>query len=235
MQRMKFGALDLSVIDPHERDTRYIYDEIYTNEVYHHAAMRMPVHPVIMDVGANIGIYSIWASQRYKPRTIYCYEASPQTFAYLTDNTSRHIDADITQLHAVNRAVARVSGETLQLHQSPLVSGISTLLEANKVDWVQKLSDSGEIVTHNVLTTTVSTEIAAHGMKHVDLLKIDVEGYFMEVLYGIEAADFGKISNIVAEIEYAEELGITLEKVEDFLKAHGYSTECNELTCYGWR
>ena len=235
MQRMKFGTLDLSVIDPHERDTRYIYDEIYINQIYYHSAMRMPRHPVVMDIGANIGLYSIWASQRYQPKAIYCYEASPQTYAYLKDNTGRYIDSEITQINAINRAVARTAGETLKLHQSPLVSGISTLLESSKVDWVPKLADSGEIITHEVLTTTVSTEIATHGIERVDLLKIDVEGYFMEVLAGIDAADFAKISNVVAEVEYAEELGVTLQSVEGFLKARGYTTECDELTVYGWR
>ena len=34
MRRMRFGTLDLSVIDPHERDTRYIYDEIFVSQIY---------------------------------------------------------------------------------------------------------------------------------------------------------------------------------------------------------
>jgi len=57
MQRMTFGDLDLAVIDPHERDTRYIYDEIFVSQIYDHPEMRIPKHPVIMDVGSNIGIW----------------------------------------------------------------------------------------------------------------------------------------------------------------------------------
>ena len=57
MQRMTFGDLDLAVIDPHERDTRYIYDEIFVSQIYDYPEMRIPKHPVIMDVGANIGLY----------------------------------------------------------------------------------------------------------------------------------------------------------------------------------
>ena len=58
MHRMTFGGLDLAVIDPHERDTRYIYDEIFVSQIYDHPEMRIPKHPVIMDVGANIGLYA---------------------------------------------------------------------------------------------------------------------------------------------------------------------------------
>ena len=235
MRRMTFGALDLSVIDPHERDTRYIYDEIFVSQIYYHPQMRMPRHPVILDVGANIGIFSVWASRRYQPKLICSYEASPQTFAYLQDNTSRLVDSGITTVRTNNRAVARVAGDKLVLHQSPLVSGISTLLAKDKVGWVKELSDSRELVTHEVTTTTVSAEIAANAIEVVDLLKIDVEGYFMEVLAGIQTADFQRIQNIVIEIDYADEVGVTLKTVEEMLRSNGYTTECDDLTFYAWR
>src|SRR5688572_6270418 len=105
MQRMTFGGLDLSVIDPHERDTRYIYDEIFVSQIYYRPEMWIPKHPIIMDVGANIGLYCIWASRRYQPKTIYCYEASPRTFPYLEDNVSRLIDPDATKICASNSAL----------------------------------------------------------------------------------------------------------------------------------
>src|SRR6267142_3139518 len=96
MQRMTFGGLDLSVIDPHERDTKYIYDEIFVSQIYYHPEMRIRKHPIIMDVGANIGIYGVWAHRRYQPKAIYCYEASPRTFPYLTANLERLVDAEPT-------------------------------------------------------------------------------------------------------------------------------------------
>ena len=235
MRRMRFGTLDLSVIDPHERDTRYIYDEIFVSQIYYHPSMRMPRHPVVMDVGANIGIYSIWAHRRYQPRAIYCYEASPQTFAYLQDNTGRVVDSEITTIGAFNRAIARTSGQKLVLHQSPLISGISTLLDESKIGWVRELSASRELVTHDVVTSTVSDEIVANEIGNVDLLKIDVEGYFMEVLGGISDVDFRRIGNLVIEIDYADEVATSPAAVESFLQARGYATECQDLTLHAWR
>jgi FkbM family methyltransferase len=235
VQQMRFGTLDLSVIDPHERDTRYIYDEIFVSQVYYHPEMRMRRHPVIMDVGANIGLYCIWAHRRYQPRAIYCYEASPLTFAYLAANAQRSVDAEITQVKAYNRAIARAPDQTLTLHQSPLVSGISTLLDKNKVGWVAELSASRELVTHEVTTSTVSGEIKANRIGEIDLLKIDVEGYFLEVLAGISDADFGQIRNIVIEIDYAEEVGSSPAAVEAMLRSRGFTTACEDLTLYGWR
>lgn len=235
MQRMTFGGLELSVIDPHERDTKYIYEEIFVSQIYYHPEMRVRKHPIIMDVGSNIGIYGIWAHRRYQPREIYCYEASPRTFPYLKANVERLVDAETTRVHIFNRALARSSGETIALHQSPLVSGISTLLDKSKVRWVQQLSASEDLITYDVVTSTVSAEMTANEIPAVDILKIDVEGYFMEVLKGIAAEDFERIRNIVVEIDYSAEAEVTPLDVETMLTARGYQTDREEDTFYAWR
>jgi len=235
MQRMTFGGLELSVIDPHERDTKYIYDEIFVNEIYYHPEMRIAKHPVIMDVGSNIGIYAVWAHRRYQPKEIYCYEASPRTFPYLKANLERLVNAETTKVHIFNRALARSSGKTITLHQSPLVSGISTLLDKSKVRWVQQLSASEELITYDVTTSTVSAEMAANEIPALDILKIDVEGYFMEVLTGIAAPDFERIRNIVVEIDYSAEAEVTPGDVDKMLTDRGYRTDREEDTFYAWR
>ena len=63
-------------------------------------------------------------------------------------------------------------------------------------------------MTHEVVTSTVSDELAANKIESLDLLKIDVEGFFMEVLKGIAEPDFARISNIVVEIDYPDQMGV---------------------------
>lgn len=235
MQRMTLGDLDLHVIDPHERDTRYIYDEIFVHQIYDHPDMRVREHPVIMDVGANIGLYCVWAHRRYQPKDLYCYEASPRTFPYLEANVVNLVDPETTRVHMFNRPLASVSGKALTLYQSPLVSGISTLLDKSKVRWVQQLSATNEVGTHEVVTSTVSTEMRENQIAALDILKIDVEGYFMEVLKGISDPDFERIRNIVVEVDYSAEAGATRLDVEKVLTARGYQTDSDEDTFYAWR
>jgi len=91
------------------------------------------------------------------------------------------------------------------------------------------------------VTSTVSAEIAAHRLATVDILKIDVEGYFVEVLEGIAPTDFAKIRKMVIEVDYLPETGIKPDDVEGMLNAMGYETDCldrslsNNLTFYAWR
>jgi FkbM family methyltransferase len=241
MRRITIGDLALSTIDRNDADTEYIFNEVFNSRIYQFDRMRLPARPTIMDVGANIGLYSIWAHRHYGPRAILCYEASPRTFACLQDNVARLIEPAITEVHPRNRAVAARSGETLVLNQSTRVSGISTLLAPSQVSWVGQAVAVDELETHTVVTSTVSAEIDAHRLATVDILKIDVEGYFIEVLNGIAPADFAKIRNMVIEVDYLPETSIKPDDVESMLRAMGYQTDCldrslsNNLTFYAWR
>jgi len=241
MRRITIGAFDLSTVDEDDPDTEYIYNEVFGERVYDCGRISLSDRPTIMDVGANIGLYAIWAQLRYQPRAIHCYEASPRTFAALADNLRRLIRPDVTEVFACNRAIAARGGETLLLSQSTKVSGISTLLDRGRVSWVERAAASHQLEVHEVLTSTVSAEIEARRLAAVDILKIDVEGYFMEVLKGIAPEHLPKVRNIVMELDYLPETGIKPDDVEAMLRAMGYSTDCldrsqrNNLVFYAWR
>src|SRR5882762_5555868 len=179
-QRLRIGDLDLSVIDPFEWTTQYIYDEIFTGGVYDHPHIELPERPTIIDVGANICLFTIWAARKHRPRTILAYEASPTTHEHLVENVARHVDSDVTAATCVNLAVSREADRELVLHQPPWVSGLGTILDGSTLPWIDELRDKGELHTHKVRSTTISHEMAVHGLAAVDLLKIDVEGHFVE-------------------------------------------------------
>jgi hypothetical protein len=88
-----------------------------------------------------------------------------------------------------------------------------------------------------VRSTTISREVAVHGLAAVDLLKIDVEGHFMEVLEGIAPSDTAKVRNIVLEAEYVEKLGHSRDFICAMLREKGYSVEAQDaaqIMIYAW-
>jgi FkbM family methyltransferase len=236
-QWLRVGDLDLSVTDPFPRTTEYIYDEIFAGGIYDHPQIKLPPRPTIIDVGANVGLFTIWAARKHRPRTILAYEASPTTHACLVENVAHHVDRDVTSATCICLAVSREAGRELVLHQPPWVSGLSTILDGSTLPWIDELRDKGELHTHKVRSTTISREMVAHGLAMVDLLKIDVEGHFMEVLEGIAPADMGKVRNIVLEAEYAEALGHSGDSICGMLRDKGYGVEAQnaaQIMIYAW-
>lgn len=238
LRRLPFGDLELAINDPFERDIQYIYDEIFVGNVYHHPSIKVPQNATILDVGANVGLCTIWAARTYRPRTILAYEASPTTHECLAENAARHAASATTDVRCYNLAVSHTAGQELTLNQPPWNSGLSTILDGSKLAWVDDLRGTGDLLTHKVASTSISHEMARHGLATVDLLKIDVEGYFMEVLAGIAPADFSRIRNIVLEAEYTEKLGHSAESLSDLLRSKGYTVEARDaaqILIYAWR
>ena len=142
-RRLRLGDLDLSVIDPFGRDTEYIFNEIFAGGTYDHPQIKLPERPTIIDVGANIGLFTIWAARKHRPRNILAYEASPTTHEYLVENVARHVDSEVTGARCFNLAVSREADRELVLHQPPWTSGRSTILGGSTLPWIDDLRDKG--------------------------------------------------------------------------------------------
>jgi hypothetical protein len=45
--------------------------------------------PVILDIGANVGAYAVWAKAQWPDCALICFEPNPKAFVYLKENTKR--------------------------------------------------------------------------------------------------------------------------------------------------
>lgn len=117
--------------------------------------------PVIIDIGANIGGFAIWASQRWQGSTIHCYEPVPGNFEMLKRNLSR---LDPHRFYAKNVAIGNPQRTRMFL-------GKNNCGEAS-------FFDMGEQALETIDVETCSTNIlpAAH------ILKLDAEGSEVEIL-----------------------------------------------------
>jgi FkbM family methyltransferase len=125
-------------------------------------------HPVIVDVGANIGQFVNAAKLFYPSAKVICFEPDPETFSALVTNT-----ADLANVERRNLGLgARTETLTFYRHQLSVMSSFRKDVDANKRHRdelsleVRRLDD--------VLDPTI----------HPDLLKIDVEGFERQVLEG---------------------------------------------------
>jgi acyl carrier protein len=100
-----------------------------------------------------------------------------------------------------------------QLHSG--MSGLETLLQYSD-DLLEERFQSQVFPCQLV---TLSEVITAQNVEYIDLLKIDVQKSELDVLNGLQEADWGKIKQIVMEIH---DLAGRLEQVTTLLQWRGY-------------
>ncbi len=160
----------------------------------------------IVDVGAHVGSFTVWAARRAARARCLAIEPNPETFALLVRNI--HDNGLQDRVTAVNAGVAGRSGmATLQLLEHSLGT---------------RLGRPGDS-TVSVNIGPLQTYIKDAQMQSVDLLKIDCEGMEYEALAAMDRNDLRQI-NVVA-CEYHPEPGHDVAELDGILAAAGFSVE----------
>jgi len=129
---------------------------------------------VILDIGANIGWYSMVLRNSIKQNiTIFAFEPEPKNFDLLTKNIECN---NMTGIHAVNKAVAEQSGRATLFLYSSKNSGRHSLLNVNP-----QTKMSIEVETVNIEDFLEKNKI---DFDRIKLIKIDIEGYEVLALKG---------------------------------------------------
>ena len=130
---------------------------------------------VILDIGANIGWYSIVLRSSIKRDiTIYSFEPEPQNFKLLTLNVAYN---EMKGVEPVNMAVAERAGHSTLFLYFSKNSGRHSLLNVNP-----QTNRSIQVETVNI------EDFLRHKQVHferVKLIKIDIEGYELFALKGV--------------------------------------------------
>ncbi|SVE01763.1 uncharacterized protein METZ01_LOCUS454617, partial [marine metagenome] len=165
----------------------------------------------IFDVGANRGEYSKALIPQFEHTKFHLFEPAKRTFEVLDQALP-----DSPQVEKNNIALGRISGKR-ELFKEGQISRIASL---------SKLSVTNAIYTELVEVTTLDEYVHMHNIKKIDLLKIDVEGHELDVLYGGSSLlSDNKIRFIQFEFgEFNIDTRITFQELFTYLKSFGYTT-----------
>lgn len=134
---------------------------------------------VVFDIGANIGIYSLVTKAINPNSKVYAFEPSKNTFYKLTENNAvNNYDISCNQI-----ALSDKDGE-LTFYDVPDQHQKSASLSPDKLK--NRSQYKGEIVEYNVKVSTLDSFVENHGVKTIDLMKIDVELHEPEVISGFK-------------------------------------------------
>lgn len=181
----------------------------------------LPPHDIgtFVDLGANIGSFSLTVTKRFPDARGIAVEASPDTFAWLRKNLSGNVCArDVKPLNAA--VVGASAGATVNLAFNPSASWLSMVgASANPTVVVQT------ITVDDVLSMVPGT---------IDLLKIDIEGSEHGVFRTARPETLGRVTSLVLEYHKTED-AMTLEDIvqrlaDSGLREYGRQVQDNECT-----
>jgi FkbM family methyltransferase len=127
-----------------------------------------------VDVGANVGLFSIPAAKKVKHGNVYAFEPATWTFERLAKNA--HLN-NVRNLVSLRSAVGDYTGEAILQINAPGKDGLNTIGKPTH-------EDSEVVNTERVPITTLDEFLIQNSISHVDVMKIDVEGAELFVFRG---------------------------------------------------
>ncbi len=228
----------MAVAELNRNETDYIYREIFEHRAYLRHGITLREGDTVLDVGANIGLFSLFASLARPGVRILAFEPNPHLQPILRANlalfapgalalevglSDRERSAGFTffpgfsllsGLHADAAAETRVVKSFLEnqaLSGSEEAASLAKEAEA-------LLETRFEGRTLEVRLKALSEVMAEHRIERVGLLKLNAEKAELEVLQGIGEADWERIDQAVVEVDLREHLA----PVVTLFETHGF-------------
>ncbi len=242
-------ANGIEIIHQSKAETDHFYEDIFEHKVYAKNGITLYPGDCIFDVGANIGLFTLFADQECSDATIYAFEPSPPTFDILKANTSKCRG----KIKFFNCGLSKVN-KTTTFTFYPNSSGMSSFYpnkeeekqilktimlnqqKAGMVEMDQVLQYTEELLeerfkskTFTCKLKTISEIISENNLARIDLLKIDVQKSEFDVLLGINQNDWHKIRQIVIEVHNESN---RLAQVSSLLSGKGYSVVAEQDSLY---
>jgi FkbM family methyltransferase len=150
---------------------------------------------VLVDVGANVGLYTIWAA-RTRGATVYAFEPESQNYALLNRNI--HYNALGSQVQAFCIALSDRSGLG-ELHLSRFAAGGSCHSLDERVDPCHR--PAAPEFTQGCVAATLDGLLAEGRIAPPQHIKVDVDGFEPKVLRGARSVLRGEsVRSLLVEV-----------------------------------
>jgi FkbM family methyltransferase len=190
-----------------------VFDEIFLRDIYNFNIKKITDSPTIIDIGANIGYFSIYISSKLPKAKIIAFEPVPSNYKLLQHHkTINNLDS----LTLDNRAVM----------------GDKASIELGYNDSI-KFQIGASMLSREMFTKSIQVEAISipdifkeYKIDHLDLLKIDCEGAEYNILFNCPKQYYQKIKKIAIEVHsWVPETEGSIKKLTDFLRGHGFKVK----------
>ncbi|HEX8030566.1 MAG TPA: FkbM family methyltransferase [Vicinamibacterales bacterium] len=209
---------------------RLIINELFATDGY---VKLFDINPgdTVVDLGAHIGVFAVFAARRAAGVRVYCYEPLPETYGLLERNVrTNRLRKQVTMVRA---AVSGTSG-TLPLYFAS-GQGMGTL------------SRPGSTLLNRleVASVTIPDIFATHRLPRINFLKVDIESGEFDAFESLPREYLARIDRIAMECHLAgppsERRPQRLEQIKEQLRSAGFELHVAQgerpslRQLYAWR
>ncbi|MET8578122.1 FkbM family methyltransferase [Streptomyces sp. NPDC005012] len=239
----------LTVWHQNEAETRHFYEDIFDHRTYAKNGISIPDGATVVDVGGNIGLFSLFAHYEAKDVRVFTFEPAPPMFELLSRNVAEHgVDATLFNIGVSDgEATAnftfypRSSGmSSFHPDEAEEKHNLRTIIANQQKDGADaetaRLASSDELidvrfeaVEFTATLRPLSAVIREQGIERIDLIKIDVQKSERQVIDGIDEADWPKIQQMVLEVHDADG---EVERLAEQLRGYGFTVTAEQDELY---
>ncbi len=191
-----------------EKTDLWAFWQIFLRRVYEVTG----TEKVIVDAGANVGFFTLWAARRAPQARILSIEPVPETQERLRENVRRNgLDGRVTCIQCALGGMAELRMVKVGLAKS----------QARRV--LAYDPGAGAAVAP-VQTKTLTQVFDEHQIASLDLLKMDIEGGEYETLLSTPVAVLKRIQRIALEY-HADVPGYTTGQLLEYLREAGFEVK----------
>ncbi len=238
----------LAVVHQNRNETDYLYREIFEERAYLRHGIELPEDACVVDVGANIGMFTLFVRRLLPRARIYAFEPIPPIFETLRLNVELDaVDGDI-RLFPYGLS-DRETTETFAFYpRYSMMSGLRRYADPEgEVEVIKRFLDNArasgdgsaqvllehadellegrfEAEAHKARLRRLSDILREEEIERIDLLKIDVQRAELDVLRGLDEEDWGRVQQVVMEVHDAagSESQGRIRTILDLLESHGF-------------
>ena len=170
---------------------------------------------VFYDVGANIGLYSLYAAKLRPGCRVFAFEPESHNFGNLCGNLLLNGAENVTPCFF-----------PLSSHEAFAPFYVYDLRPGGALHSLGRpspLRDGPPLLTTGAIAATIDVLVARHGLPAPDLLKLDVDGNEEQILEGTAAVlASGSLRSILVEVTFPDEHQPALSWAESRLAPYGY-------------
>lgn len=240
---------DLEVAYQSRVEIEHFFEDIFEKQIYVRHGVSLGPGDCVFDVGANIGLFTLFVHTHFRGVKTYSFEPAPPLFEILSANAAHHgLKADLFNCGLSD--AERTAEFTFYPNSSGMSSFYADLGEEKEVlrsimlnqarrgmaGMEQLMGHADDLLeerfrslTYECRLTTLSRVMREQGVEKIDLLKIDVQKSELDVLRGVDEEDWGRIRQIVIEVH---DIGGRLETVSALLAGRGFGLAVEQDEMY---